>query len=128
MNLGLSDKLKKAFPDVVPVERPLVELPQTIDPNLLAGFTSGEGCFLIKIAKSKTIVGNRVQLVFQLTQHKRDQQLLILIMEFLGCGHVFKNRETFVLMVTKFDDNLKKIIPFFQKHRITGLKEQDFLD
>ena len=92
MNLGLSDKLKKAFPDVVPVERPLVELPQTIDPNLLAGFTSGEGCFLIKIAKSKTIVGNRVQLVFQLTQHKRDQQLLILIMEFLGCGHVFKNR------------------------------------
>ena len=33
MNLGLSEKLKLAFPDVVPVERPLVELPQTIDPQ-----------------------------------------------------------------------------------------------
>ena len=33
MNLGLSDKLKKGFPDVVPVVRPIVELPQTIDPN-----------------------------------------------------------------------------------------------
>ena len=33
MNRGLSDKLKLAFPDVVPVERPLVELPKTIDPQ-----------------------------------------------------------------------------------------------
>lgn len=33
MNLGLSEKLKLAFPYVVPVERPLVELPQTIDPQ-----------------------------------------------------------------------------------------------
>ena len=33
INLGLSDKLKLAFPDVVPVERPEVELPQTIDPE-----------------------------------------------------------------------------------------------
>ena len=33
MNLGLSEKLKLAFPDVVPAERPDVQLPQTIDPN-----------------------------------------------------------------------------------------------
>ena len=33
MNLGLSEKLKMAFPDVFPAERPIVELPQTIDPN-----------------------------------------------------------------------------------------------
>ena len=40
MNRGLSGKLKLAFPDVVPVERLEVELPQTIDPNWLAGFTA----------------------------------------------------------------------------------------
>ena len=51
MNLGLSEKLKMAFPDVVPAERPIVELPQTIDPNWLAGFSSGEGSFLINIFK-----------------------------------------------------------------------------
>ena len=37
MNQGLSDKLKLAFPaaaaDVVPVERPVVELPKTINPH-----------------------------------------------------------------------------------------------
>jgi len=31
MNHGLSEKLKLAFPDVVPVERPKVETPKTID-------------------------------------------------------------------------------------------------
>ena len=33
INLGLSEKLKSAFPDVVPVVRPLVEAPKTIDLN-----------------------------------------------------------------------------------------------
>ena len=33
MNLGLSDKLSTAFSDVVWAERPLVELPKTIDPQ-----------------------------------------------------------------------------------------------
>ena len=33
MNLGLSEKLKLAFPYVVPAERPDVKIPQTIDPN-----------------------------------------------------------------------------------------------
>ena len=33
MNRGLSEKLQIAFPDVVPVERPIVELPKTIDPE-----------------------------------------------------------------------------------------------
>ena len=33
MNLGLSEKLQLAFPNVVPVERPVVENPTTIDPN-----------------------------------------------------------------------------------------------
>ena len=39
-NWGISSRLKAAFPDVVPAERPIVLLPQTIDPNWLAGFTS----------------------------------------------------------------------------------------
>ena len=33
MNRGLSEELKLAFPDVVPVVRPLVENPKIIDPN-----------------------------------------------------------------------------------------------
>jgi hypothetical protein len=33
MNKGLSDKLKIDFPNVIPVQRPLVELPETLDYN-----------------------------------------------------------------------------------------------
>jgi hypothetical protein len=33
MNLGLSDSLKEAFPNIVPVERPKVEDQIVSDPN-----------------------------------------------------------------------------------------------
>jgi hypothetical protein len=33
MNKGLSDKLKIDFPNVMPVKRPLVELPEILDSN-----------------------------------------------------------------------------------------------
>jgi hypothetical protein len=45
LNLGLSGELKEAFPNVVPVKRPLVEDQVIRDSQWLAGFTSGEGCF-----------------------------------------------------------------------------------
>ena len=94
MNRGLSEELKLAFPDVVPVVRPLVENPKIIDPNWLAGFTSGEGCFLINIVKSQRYkLGEAVQLVFKITQHEREEQLLREAgIEFLSCGNIYKNR------------------------------------
>ena len=33
INRGLSDKLKVAFPNIIPFLRPLVEVPKTFDPN-----------------------------------------------------------------------------------------------
>lgn len=38
MNLGLSDQLKTAFPNVIPENRPLVQNQTITDPNWLAGF------------------------------------------------------------------------------------------
>lgn len=129
MNLGLSDKLQVAFPDVVRVEIPIVAMPEAINPQWLAGFTSAEGCFFILISDSKShSIGHRVRLVFQLTQHQRDKQLLICIKEYLACGNLYKNREAFQLMVTKFSDIEEKIIPFFNKFPIWGVKAEDFAD
>ena len=48
MNLGLSADLKSAFPDIVPVVRPLVETKTIDNPYWLAGFTSAEGCFFFQ--------------------------------------------------------------------------------
>ena len=44
MNNGLSDVLKDAFPNIIPVNRD--KFPITpINPYWLAGFIEGEGCF-----------------------------------------------------------------------------------
>lgn len=70
LNLGLSDVLKTAFPDTTVVSRPLVVNQQIYNPHWLLGFTSGEGCFLVKVSKSKgSKLGFGLQLIFQLTQH-----------------------------------------------------------
>ena len=128
MNLGLSEKLKKAFPDVVAVERPLVEIAKIPDPNWLAGFTSAEGCFIVKMTLSKTKIGYAVQLIFQITQHSRDEILLRSIISYLNCGVVTKNRDAFDFRVYKFGDITHKIIPFFKKYPIRGVKALDFED
>ena len=129
MNLGLSDKLQLTFPDVVSVERFLVEIPQKIDPQWLAGFTSAEGCFMVRTIASKThFKGFQVRLEYQVTQHIRDEKLIRWIRDYLNCGHVYRCRVTFDLRVSKFDDITLKIIPFFQKHPIHGVKALDFAD
>lgn len=45
LNEGLSDTLKKSFPNTNPMVRPLVENVVIPTPKGVAGFTSGEGCF-----------------------------------------------------------------------------------
>ena len=57
INWGLSDGLKEAFPNTISVPRPLVVDKMIADLNWVAGFTSGEGCFIISIEKSKTKLG-----------------------------------------------------------------------
>ena len=131
MNHGLSPKLKLAFPDIVPqiVVRPLVENQKVHDPNWLAGFTTGEGSFIVNIKASKThSIGFQVFLVFELTQHMRDEQLMRSLIELLQCGNIYKNRNTFDFRVSKFADITEKIIPLFLKYPILCVKAIDFED
>ena len=73
MNRGTSSALEKAF-KVSLVQRPNVNTPEQINPNWLAGFTAGEGSYMIKILQSSThSIGFQVKLVFRLVQHQRDQ-------------------------------------------------------
>ena len=117
MNLGLSDDLKVAFPNIIPQERPLVETKTIDNPDWLAGFTSAEGCFFVYIRASKThSIGFQVILVFGVTQHSRDEKLMKSLIKYLECGYINKaktrpNEVNFI--VTKFWDITKNIIPFF---------------
>lgn len=86
LNKGLPEELKATFPDVVPVPRPLVTDQEIKDPHWLAGFVSGEGCFLINIFKAKTKTGFAVVLNFYITQHLRDTELMKSLVQYLDCG------------------------------------------
>jgi len=127
MNWGLSSfgtDLKLAFSNIVPSKRPLIVDQVINNPYWLAGFTSGEGCFLIDIYKSKTKLGQAVKLVFQITQHNRDEQLMKSLIGFFGCGRVSRrsNGMGVDFLVTNFDSLTDKVIPFFKKYSIIGVK------
>ena len=128
MNRGLSEKVKLDFPDVVPVVRPLVKNQKIQDPYWLSGFTSAEGCFYILITKSTTKIGIRVLLVFQITQHTRDEELIKSFIKYFKCGNIYIKGNAFDFKVTKLDDIQNKIIPFFKKYSILGVKALDFAD
>jgi hypothetical protein len=128
MNLGLSGELEAAFPDTIPVTRPIVENQEIKDPNWLSGFTSAEGCFLIIIKKNLTS-GDYVSLKFQITQHSKDEQLMKSLVSYLGCGRYETSQGDWGKYVcTKFSDINEKIIPVFRKHLLAGVKLLDFTD
>ena len=122
MNWGLSDELKASFPHVISVERPIVEKNVNYDPHWLAGSTSAEGCFLIQIYRANTKVGAGVKLVFQLTQHARNEELMKSLIKYLDCGNLYKTNEAFEYRVVRFLDIENKIIPLFNKYQIPGEK------
>lgn len=131
LNLGLSGKLKTAFPKVVPVDRPVVPNQNIPDPFWLAGFTSAEGCFLVSIKQSKTIsLGYQTILIFQITQHFRDRILLTNLLNYLDCGRLREgnNVEFLDIVVERLSDLDGKIIPFFTKYPVLGVKALDFAD
>ena len=130
MNKGLSETLKDAFPNITPVEIPgvLVGTPTKIqDPNWLAGFTTAEGSFMIRVMdrpNSRT----QILLRFKLTQHLRDEQLMRSLVDYLGCGKIYVNVGSVDFIVTKFSDITNKLVPLFEKYPIQGIKYLNYLD
>ena len=125
MNEGLSDGLKTSFPGTIPVHRPLIRDQEIRDPNWLAGFTSGEGSFMIKTRKSSAH-GYSVLLVFKLSQHRRDLELMRKLADYLDCGHYYPYLDAGDFTVTRISDITDKIIPFFDRYPISGAKAKDF--
>lgn len=134
MNRGVSELYE--FPsvdclpvDIVAVQRPLVTNKTIYDPNWLAGFSSAEGCFYVNIKNSTSLkLKFQVELIFKLTQHARDKILMENIIKYLECGNIYTYRKAIEFKVTKFNQIMFIIIPFFQKYPIVGVKALDFAD
>lgn len=132
MNKGLTSKLKLEFPNIIPLQRPLISQQIIKDPYWLVGFVDGEGCFYVKLNNNLAKRGSKTpQLSFSISQHLRDYPLLEIIKNYLDCGLLEKvsTRPSSATYVTyKFEDIEKKIIKFFKNYPLLGLKLLDFKD
>ena len=129
INRGLSGELSEAFPDIPPVKLPLVCSAQITDPEWIAGFTSWEGCFFVQVRKHSDGPGYQIQLIFKVSQHFRDEQIMKNLIEYFDCGNIYKDKDGIInYRVQRFSYIDKIILPFFSKHRIWGVKFIDYLD
>ena len=132
MNKGLSEKLKKAFPNIILIKRPINIVEEIKNPQWLVGFVSGEGCFHIHYRKSVHITRKpKIYLEFSISQHVRDILLFNTIKDYLGCGLVEQKKtrpDSVLFVVYKFNDIFDKILPFFDKNLLWGIKRLDYLD
>jgi len=127
MNKGLPAKLTESFPGIVPVTRPQVLENKIVDPHWLAGFTTGDGTFMIRIIEdSNSRMGYKPQLIYSVIQHIRDEMLIRSLVDYLDCGRVFIYDNALKFEVYKFSDLVDKILPFFQKYNLGGVKLHDF--
>lgn len=134
LNKGLPERLKIAFPNYTPVDRPLVPKYAISSNNLngnnwIAGFVTGEGCFFIKISKSKTHkLGSSVALNFKVVQNVRDSYLLKSFIQVFGCGSFVEKSGVGIYSVSNLSHIIDIIIPFFDKYPILGAKAKDLED
>jgi hypothetical protein len=86
------------------------------------------GCFIINL--TKTLSSNREEVIlrFKLTQHSRDEQLMTSFIKYFGAGNVHNFNEAVDFKISKFKDLVDKVIPFFNKYPIIGVKALDFSD
>nr|YP_010146936.1 hypothetical protein K4014_mgp31 [Cyclocybe aegerita]QQP21445.1 hypothetical protein [Cyclocybe aegerita] len=141
LNWGISDKLTKNFPSIkqaTPVNSLEYKFKGIPDPYWIAGFTSGDGSFQIRLRKLNTNIGYRVSLLYSFHLHIRDLDVL------KGLANYFNNSsenlisndkkvgissdKSVHLQIAKFTDIKDKIIPFFDKYPIEGVKSLDFED
>jgi hypothetical protein len=142
LNLGLSSNLQEFFPYVESIPRPIYKFNGIPDPYWIAGFTSGDGSFNLKLGSNTTTsIGGRVQLRFSIGLHIRDLELIKGIASYFNLlefrvnetnGGEYKNINTTStvaqLQIVKFSDIYNIIIPFFDKYPILGVKSMDFKD
>lgn len=66
-----------------------------------------------------------MHLEFILSQHSRDELFMSVIIKYLECGYIKKAKtrpNELNYVVTRIGDITEKIIPFFKKHPILGVK------
>lgn len=158
LNRGITDELKFEFQNIVPVNRPEYIFQYIPNPFWTSGFVSGDSSFSVTIEKNNSKLGNRVRLIFGTCLQVKDKGLLIGIRNYFnnldehklnqleGAAELIQvhlkqevdmnnkyiyeseTNQTALLQIKNTRDIFNKIIPFFNKYPILGVKSLDFSD
>lgn len=122
LNKGLPAFIKNEYPYIIPAIEPEFKITTNLNPFWLLGFITAEGSFFISIyPNDKRKAGFAVSLVFSLSQHARDIELLKGLVNYLGCGIVRKSLSggTAEWVIAKSDDINLKLIPILTKYTLS---------
>ena len=72
--------------------------------------------------------GGRVEVALALTQHNRDIQLMEYFVVYFGCAQCYTFKKHAVFRCRSSKDIQEKLLPFFLKYPILGVKSQDLID
>ena len=98
--------------------------------NYISGYVDGEGCFSVSFSKrEKLLIGWEVKPSFCVGQNYDRREVLDLMHEYFGCGHIRRDwgDRTLKFEIRKADDLLNKVIPHFEKFPLKSAKQKDFL-
>ena len=101
--------------------------------SYIAGFVDGEGCFHVAIQRNtSTRAGWQLVPEFRISQDVSRIRVLTLARELIGCGSVREdhrgtNDRTYVVVVRRREDLVKKVIPFFERNPLLSSKNEEFL-
>lgn len=98
--------------------------------NYISGYVDGEGCFSVSFSiRPKLKVGWEVKPSFAVAQNFDRREVLDLMMEYFGCGHIRKNTadKTLKYEIRSLNELLLKVIPHFHSFPLLSSKQKDFL-
>lgn len=130
INTGVSKKVSNYYPDIIPVDKPIINLPNNLNPQWVSGFVAGDGGFSIYVRPAKDyVLLEKVYCRFHIAQHSKDLELMKLFIKFFDCGvvnlrsNLATPRCDFIVQDTS--SLLEKIIPHFDNYPL--LKQEDYI-
>ena len=142
-NYGLSDSLKKAFPDlnINLIDTMLYNFRGIPHGMWVAGFASGDGSFYTKMTQYKDTF--HTGCIFKITLHPKDTALLEGLFDYFSNyfpNNTFNNynsrtnkgisssKQSVSLTISNIQDVGNIVIPFFDLHPVLGAKKMDYND
>jgi hypothetical protein len=107
-------------------ERPCIEaIPASLG-SFLSGFALGEGSFMLVCRLRGTPARRfRISAAFNVSQH--DREPLDLFREVLGCGTLRQaGNGGWYWEVNRLSDHTQRIVPFFDRFPVIGVKAEDY--